>query len=98
MLAAFAFVAAASAGEMKKERSGEAVYKQFCFACHGTGAAGAPKLGDKTAWAPHIKKGEATLLKNALHGLNAMPPKGTCMECSEQEIKNAIEYMLSKVK
>jgi cytochrome c5 len=98
VLAAFAFVAAAAASETKKEKSGEAVYKQYCFACHATGVAGAPKLGDKAAWEPRVKTGKDTLLKKAMSGLNAMPPKGTCMECSEQEIKNAIDFMLSKIK
>lgn len=74
-------------------RSGESVYQASCFGCHGTGAAGAPKKGDAAAWGPRIAQGKATLLKHALSGLNAMPPKGLCMDCSDDELKAAIEFM-----
>ena len=79
-------------------RSGEDVYNGHCAACHGTGAAGAPKFGNAADWKPRIAKGEATLLKHALGGFNAMPPKGMCMDCSDDEIKGAIEYMISHSK
>jgi cytochrome c5 len=82
--------AAAAAG-----RSGEEVYNAHCVACHGTGVAGAPKLGDSAAWAPRAAQGIDTLLANATKGLNAMPPKGTCMACSDAELKGAIEYILA---
>ncbi|WP_416308729.1 c-type cytochrome [Neptunicella sp. SCSIO 80796] len=75
-------------------RSGEDVFKASCFACHGTGAMGAPKKGDAGAWEPRIEQGEDVLIKHALSGYNAMPPKGTCGDCSEDEIKAAIEYMI----
>jgi len=89
--------AAAPAEEVASgPRSGEQVYNASCAACHGTGAAGAPKVGDAASWAPHIAKGEATMLKNAINGINAMPPKGMCMNCSDDELKAAIEYMVSK--
>jgi len=77
-------------------KSGDAVYNGSCAACHGTGAAGAPKLGDAAAWAPRIAKGMDTLLSNATSGLNAMPPKGLCMTCSEAELQAAIEYIVSQ--
>jgi cytochrome c5 len=77
-------------------KSGEQVYQSSCMACHGTGAAGAPKLGDAAAWAPRIAKGINAMLTSATNGLNAMPPKGLCMACSEDELKGAIEYMVSK--
>ncbi len=77
-------------------RSGEDVYNAYCVACHGTGAAGAPKIGDAAAWAPRAAQSIDTLLSHATNGLNAMPPKGTCADCSEDELKAAIEYMLSK--
>jgi cytochrome c5 len=76
-------------------KSGEEVYNGTCVSCHGTGAAGAPKLGDKAAWAPRIATGMDALLANATKGLNAMPPKGLCMACSEAELQSAIEYMVS---
>jgi cytochrome c5 len=79
-------------------KTGEQVYQAHCIACHGTGAAGAPKMGDAAAWAPRIAKGIDALLASATNGKNAMPPKGLCMECSEDELKGAIEYMISKSK
>jgi cytochrome c5 len=83
-------VAAAAGGAA---RTGEQVYNQFCFACHGTGVSGAPKMGHPDDWAPRLAKGEDVLLKNAIAGINAMPPKGTCMNCTDEEIKITIEYM-----
>ncbi|PVZ70460.1 c-type cytochrome [Pelagibaculum spongiae] len=77
-------------------RSGDAVYNASCFACHGTGVAGAPKLGDVAAWAPRIEKGLETLTTNAINGINAMPPRGTCADCSDDEILAAIEHMVSQ--
>jgi cytochrome c5 len=77
-------------------RSGDAVYNASCLACHSAGVAGAPKTGDSAAWAERAAKGMDTLLSNAINGINAMPPKGTCAACSDDEIKAAIEYMLSE--
>lgn len=79
-------------------RSGDAVYTASCSACHGTGAAGSPKFGDKGAWGPRIAQGKATLYTHALGGIRAMPPKGMCMTCSDDEIKAAVDYMVSKAK
>jgi cytochrome c5 len=76
-------------------KSGDQVYNGSCVACHATGAAGAPKLGDTAAWAPRIAAGMDSLVTNATNGLNAMPPKGLCMTCSDDELKAAIEYMVS---
>jgi cytochrome c5 len=84
--------AAASAGP----RSGADVYNGFCMACHATGAAGAPKVGDKAAWQPRFAQGMDTLLGNAVNGLRAMPPKGTCGDCSDDELKGAIAHMLNE--
>jgi predicted CxxxxCH...CXXCH cytochrome family protein len=72
------------------------VYNASCLACHTTGAAGAPKLGDSPAWGARAAKGMDTLLSNAINGINAMPPKGTCAACSDDELKAAIEYILSQ--
>lgn len=86
--------ATASAGP----RSGDAVYQAACAACHATGAAGAPKVGDKGAWATRLSKGMKTLVKNAIQGIGAMPPKGMCTDCSDEEIANAVEYMVEQSK
>lgn len=77
-------------------RSGDDVYNAHCAACHASGVAGAPKVGDSAAWAPRAAQGIDTLLTHATNGLNAMPPKGTCAACSQDELKGAIEYMLSQ--
>ena len=75
-------------------RSGKQIFDSVCMSCHATGAAGAPIVGHKDLWGPRAKKGIKTLLNHAMHGFKGMPPKGTCGDCSEQEIKNAIEYMV----
>ena len=77
------------------EDKGEAIYQQTCHVCHAAGVAGAPKFGDKEAWAPRAAKGIDALLASATKGLNAMPPKGTCATCSDEDLKAAIEYMVS---
>lgn len=79
-------------------RTGDAIYKTSCSACHATGAAGAPKFGDKAAWAPRVKKGEAALMTSLTKGINAMPPKGMCMDCSDAELKAVLTHMLASVK
>ena len=75
---------------------GQKVYQAACQACHAAGVAGAPKLGDKEAWAPRIAKGEDALLASVNNGLNAMPPKGACMSCSDAELRSALEYMIAE--
>lgn len=79
-------------------RSGEVVYTASCAACHASGAAGAPKLGDKTAWSARLAQGRETLHKHAIQGFKAMPPKGACVACSDDEIKAAADFILSKAK
>jgi len=80
------------------ERSGEEIYNTKCSVCHAAGVAGAPKFGDAAAWAPRAEKGVDALLATSLTGINAMPPKGTCMDCSDDEMKSAIQYMLDAAK
>ncbi len=79
-------------------RSGEDVYNTTCMACHMTGAAGAPKLGDAAVWAPRIAKGMDALVQSAINGVpgTSMMAKGTCGDCSTDELKLAVEYMASK--
>ena len=78
--------------------SGEEVYNQFCTACHSTGLSGAPKLGALDEWQPRIDKGMDELMVTTLNGINAMPPKGTCMNCSDDELADAVTYMLDSVR
>ena len=77
--------------------NGEALYKQTCFACHGAGVAGAPKFGDKAAWAPRLAQGMPTLVQNAIKGKGAMPPKGGS-SAPDAEVKAAVEYMAAAAK
>ena len=84
------------AGTPTASVDGQKIYQTSCQACHATGAAGAPKLGDKDAWAPRIAKGNDALLSSVKNGLKAMPPKGTCMSCSEDELRAAMEYMIGQ--
>ncbi len=96
MIGAFASVEAADL-----ER-GKSVFQQACFACHGTGAAGAPKLGDKAAWKPRIAKGIETLDMHALKGFQGssgvMPAKGGRMDLSDDDVKAAVAYMVEQGK
>lgn len=75
---------------------GKSVYDSACMACHGTGAAGAPKLGDKGAWADRIAKGNETLFDHAINGFKGMPPKGGNAGLSDEEVKSAVKYMVGE--
>jgi len=79
---------------------GAATYNGTCVACHGTGAAGAPKVGDKAAWKPRIALGMPTLYKVALHGKpgTAMMAKGGNAALSDAAVKAAVDYMVGKSK
>ena len=70
-----------------------AIYQRSCFACHSTGAAGAPKTHDTAAWAPRIAKGMPVLLEAVKKGLNAMPPTGMCANCTDADYTALIEFM-----
>lgn len=75
-------------------RSGKELYDTKCMVCHSAGIAGAPKFGDSAAWAARVSaKGLDGLFDSAWNGINAMPAKGTCNDCTEDEIKSAIAYM-----
>lgn len=77
-------------------RSGKEVYDAACMACHSTGAAGAPKLGDATDWADRIAKGMDVLYDVGINGLagTGMMAKGGCMNCSDDEVRAAVDYMV----
>ena len=85
-------VMAASSGP----RSGEDVYNTACLACHSTGAGGAPILGDAAAWADRIAKGVDALYDSGINGLagTGMIAKGGCMNCSDEEVNAAVDFML----
>jgi len=82
-------VAAAPAGP----RSGESVYSSKCSTCHASGAAGSPKYGSSD-WTPRVAKGIDTLYTSAISGFKGMPAKGMCFDCSDDELKAAVDYMV----
>ena len=90
-----AAVAAAPAPAKGGKVDGKKVYDTTCMACHATGAAGAPKLGDKTAWAPRLKTGNDALYASALKGKAAMPPKGGNAGLSDAEVKAAVDFLVA---
>lgn len=89
--------AAGAEAKVDPATKGKEIYGQACAACHATGAAGAPKFGDKAAWAPRIGKGMDALVASAIKGLNAMPPKGG-YSGSDAEFRAAVEYMADNSK
>lgn len=77
---------------------GKGVYEATCAACHGTGAAGAPKLGDKAAWAPRLQTGAAAMQTAALKGKGVMPAKGGNASLADADVIAAVDYMISQSK
>jgi cytochrome c5 len=97
--AAPAPVAAAPAkGGAADTGKGKSVYDATCNVCHTAGVAGAPKLGDKAAWAPRLKEGMPAVYAIALKGKGAMPPKGGNLSLSDADVKAAVDYMVGLVK
>jgi len=86
-----------AAEESSGPRSGQQVYDKFCTACHTSGVMGAPKINNAADWEERLAQGMDTVLKHAVEGFNAMPPKGTCSDCSEEEIQAAIDYMTKDI-
>ena len=78
-------------------RSGDQIYNTYCAACHTGGVLGAPKINNAADWEPRLAQGMDTVLKHAIEGYNAMPPKGTCGDCSDDEIQAAIDYMTADI-
>jgi cytochrome c5 len=78
--------------------AGKLTYDAKCAACHNSGAAGAPKLGDAAAWSGRIAAGSDALMASVINGKNAMPPRGACTDCSDADLKAALEYLVSASK
>ena len=95
-LQAVGVVVLASAGAAKPLQTGEAVYGAACSACHATGVAGAPRTGDAAAWAPRIKQGFDALVKRAIEGFKAMPPKGGNPNLDAVEVARAVVFMTNQ--
>ena len=79
-------------------RDGATVYNSVCMVCHATGVAGAPKAGDKAAWAPRIATGLEALIKSATAGKGAMPPKGGAADLTDGELAAAVEHLVNMSK
>jgi cytochrome c5 len=67
-----------------------------CNACHAAGVANAPKLGDKAAWDARLEKGMDALMVNVMNGINAMPAKGLCMSCTQENLQEIVNYMVAR--
>jgi cytochrome c5 len=90
-------LAAPAQGQVQAtERTGKQVVESLCISCHGSGAGGAPKIGDKKAWADRAAKGLNSLTQNALQGIRQMPPHGGNMKLTDTEIERAITYMVNQ--
>lgn len=88
----FSFLFLAANSNASEVFNVESTYKRTCAVCHDSGAAGAPRKGT-TAWAPRLAKGHDVLLANSKKGVGAMPPKGLCQECSDEQLSALIKYM-----
>ena len=95
-LAVVAMAVCTAAGAQTKERSGKEIVDSLCISCHGTGANGAPKIGDKKAWAPRAEKGLSGLSKSAMQGIRQMPAHGGNPNLTDTEIERAITYMVNQ--
>lgn len=84
----------AVAGGASGPRDGDTVYNTFCMACHATGVSEAPILGNAEQWAARVAKGADALYTSAINGLGVMPARGTCVDCSDDEMRAAVDYML----
>ena len=91
-------IPAASPAVVAAASSGESTYKAVCAVCHAAGVAGAPKNGDKAAWAPRIKTGAAVLYASAIKGKGAMPAKGGNAGLSDADVKAAVDFMVATAK
>lgn len=91
---------ASQAPAVASSADGAAIYAKACVTCHGAGLAGAPKLGDAADWGPRIAQGEALLLEHSIKGFTGkkgmMPPRGGFMNLSDEEMRAAVDYMVSQ--
>ena len=88
---------AIGASPLWASHNGKHVYKKTCGNCHHFGALGAPVFGDVAAWKPRVAQGKAVLYQHALHGFKSMPAKGANPRLTDQEVRLAVDYMISEV-
>ncbi len=96
--AAQVYVGAAPAASASASADPKETFQSVCFACHGTGAAGAPKFGDKAAWKSRIAQGTSTLYQHALNGFKGMPAKGGRGDLSNKTVQAVVDYMVAHAK
>jgi cytochrome c5 len=84
----------AVAGGASGPRDGETIYNTFCMACHATGVSEAPILGNAEQWEARVAKGVDALYSSSINGLNVMPPRGTCVDCTDEEMQDAVDFIL----
>jgi cytochrome c5 len=77
------------------DRTGKEIVEAQCVKCHGTGVGGAPKIGDRAAWTPRVTQGLDSVVRSAIHGHGAMPPRGGLADLSDTEIRSAVVYMFN---
>ena len=77
-------------------KPGQSTYNEACISCHNPGISGAPRLGDTDAWQARIAKGRQALVNSTINGLNSMPAKGMCWRCSNEDLGNAVDYILEQ--
>ncbi len=85
--------ATSSTKRMPNDPSLKSLYIQSCYGCHSSGAAGAPRSGNTEQWALRLQKGLDTLLANTKNGINSMPAKGMCMNCSDDDFRALILFL-----
>ncbi|MBX9869675.1 MAG: c-type cytochrome, partial [Burkholderiaceae bacterium] len=78
--------------------TGVTIYTKTCAACHDSGGAGAPRIGDKQDWQKYFAQGMNSMYTNAINGIGSMPPKGTCMTCTDDQIKAVVDYIVKETK
>jgi len=89
-------VTIAAGGADGAAKTGEQIFQTVCTACHSTGAAGAPKIGDSGAWGKYLSQGQSRIVADAIKGIRAMPPKGGATDLSDYEFERAVVYMANK--
>lgn len=87
----------ASEPAVANQRSGEMIVTQYCLTCHGRGLYNAPKLDDVAVWQPRLAAGDELLWQSLLHGKQAMPARGSCFDCTDEELRAALTHLLAQV-
>lgn len=90
------FALAPMLAHAQAQRSGEYIVSTQCTKCHGSGVAGAPKIGDREAWSTRVKAGVDPLVRSAIKGHGAMPSRGGMADLTDPEIRDAVIYMVTR--